>query len=52
MGKVPLPQSSPTWWMSEWQMPEYLMSITMSCSPTARVVTVVFASGAFGLGAA
>src|SRR4051794_33707900 len=36
MGYLALPHSLRTWWMSEWQMPEYLMSMTISSSLGAR----------------
>ena len=52
IGKMPSPQPSRTWWMSEWQMPANLMSIRTSCSPTARRSMVVRSSGALAAGAA
>jgi hypothetical protein len=38
--------------MSEWQIPENLMSIKMSCGRRSRRSIVVGSSGAPGLGAA
>jgi len=35
-GYVCGPQSPRSWWMSEWQMLAYLMSMTMSSSPMGR----------------
>lgn len=52
IGKMPSPQPSRAWWMSEWQMPANLMSIRMSNSPTGRRSIVVRSSGALARGAA
>ncbi len=51
IGNSPRPQSASTWWMSEWQIPQNLMSIATSCSPSARRSIVVASSGAFAEGA-
>jgi hypothetical protein len=37
--------SSLTWWMSEWQIPQNLMSISTSCSPRSRRSIVVVSNG-------
>lgn len=37
MGKRPLPHSSRAWWMSEWQMPAYLMVIFTSWTSHDRL---------------
>ncbi len=52
IGKIASPQPSRTWWMSEWQIPANLMSISTSCSRTARRSIVVRSSGALAAGAA
>src|SRR5690349_14621905 len=46
------PHSLRAVWMSEWQMPAYLMSIRTSCGPTSRRSIVVGASGSVADGAA
>ena len=51
-GKGCGPQSPRTVWMSEWQMPAYLMSMRTSLGPTSRRSMVVGASGWPAAGAA
>ena len=43
------PHSSRAWWMSEWQMPAYAMSMRTSCSRSSRR-SMVPRSNAFGAG--
>src|SRR4051812_13137534 len=45
MGKLGCPHSAFTVWMSEWQMPQNLMSIDTSCGPGSRRVIVVLVKG-------
>lgn len=52
IGKMAWPQPSRAWWMSEWQIPEYLMSMSTSFGPTGRRSMVVRSSGALAAGAA
>src|SRR6478736_9581569 len=51
MGKMALPHSSRTWWMSLWQMPANLMSMRTSSSRRSRCSTVRGSKAAPALGA-
>src|SRR6478672_6329918 len=51
MGKIALPHSSRTWWMSLWQMPANLMSMRTSSSRRSRCSTVRASKAAPALGA-
>ena len=45
IGKAELPHSLRAWWMSEWQTPQYLISITTSSSRGSRRSKVKGVSG-------
>src|SRR6476620_6969946 len=51
MGKMALPHSSRTWWMSLWQMPANLTSMRTSSSRRSRCSTVRASKAAPALGA-